>query len=637
MRCNIRIYLFFMVCLVSLLPAMAESDARLFPTAADKYWKKNIPAAMRNDYIQLGNRYMNKAWTPISGTLFAEFRTNGNRTNFEMASFTRRRQFACLVMAEIMQQKKRFLKDIRGGLHYFLEKEPWWGLPAHYPKDHPERDLQVVDLFNSETASMLAWTVYMLGDEIESQEKGLCDSVKSEISRSFLIPTLYNKQGWKANANNWNTWITANWLECAIICENDEKRRNEAISGVKENLRFFLREYPDDGGCEEGVDYWDRAAGSFFESLFFLNAIDKPLSLNAAQKDKVHAMGRFLTTMHINDLNFVNFSDAKSKCLPNINILFPYGKYLQDNTMMEFAAYIGKKHQYLTKPTYLFQRTGNYPSLSRELMLLSMISKFKATTSSEPQTIDEFLENSQIMVASTDPTAKEKHSWLVAAKGGNNGESHNHNDIGNFVVYYDSQPVVIDLGRDTYTSQTFGNRRYEMVNNRSAYHNVPLINGLEQSTGRKFKATNVRHTATDSLSMIEMNIEKAYSKESHAASWQRNITLDRIKNCVEIKDNYKLDSIAIDKDRQTGEVFDNKLVLMCYGKPVISKKGTIILQGGKVRLIYDAALVSASIEKLEMNDGIMKKQWSDNVYRILLRLNDNYPKAIVKYRFVSLK
>ena len=131
MRCNIRIYLFFMVCLVSLLPTMAESDARLFPTAADKYWKKNIPAAMRNDYIQLGNRYMNKAWIPISGTLFAEFRTNGNRTNFEMASFTRRRQFACLVMAEIMQQKKRFLKDIRGGLHYFLEKEPWWGLPAH--------------------------------------------------------------------------------------------------------------------------------------------------------------------------------------------------------------------------------------------------------------------------------------------------------------------------------------------------------------------------------------------------------------------------------------------------------------------------------------------------------------------------
>ena len=196
---------------------------------------------------------------------------------------------------------------------------------------------------------------------------------------------------------------------------------------------------------------------------------------------------------------------------------------------------------------------------------------------------------------------------------------------------------MIDLGRDTYTSQTFGNRRYEMVNNRSAYHNVPLINGLEQSTGRKFKATNVRHTATDSLSMIEMNIEKAYSKESHAASWQRNITLDRIKNSVEIKDNYRLDSIAIDKDRQTGEVFDNKLVLMCYGKPVISKKGTIILQGGKVRLIYDAALVSASIEKLEMNDGIMKKQWSDNVYRILLRLNDNYPKAIVKCRFVSLK
>ena len=634
---HIKFCFFFIVSLVSLLPSMAKGETGLFPTAADRYWKKSVPAAMRNDYIQQGNKYMGRMWEPISPSLFAEFRTTGNRTNFEQASFTRRRRFAVLVMAEVMQQKRRFMGDIRRGIHYFIEKEPWWGLPAHYPKDHPERDLQVVDLFNAETAAMLAWTVYMLGDEMEKEEPGLADSVKSEISRRFLIPTLYNKQGWKDNANNWNTWITSNWLECAIICENDEKRLAEAINGVKQNLKFFLRQYPDDGGCEEGVDYWDRAAGSFFESLFFLDAIGKPLSLNAAQKAKVNAMGRYLTTMHISDLSFVNFSDAKSRYLPNINILFPYGRYMHDDTMMEFAAYIGKKHQYLTRPTYLFQRTGNYPTLSRELMLLSMISDYKNTKSAEPQTIDRFLKDSQVMVASTDPSARWKHSWLIAAKGGHNGESHNHNDIGNFVVYYDNQPVVIDLGRDTYTAQTFGSARYELPNNRSAYHNVPIINGLEQSTGRRYKATNVTHKANDSISVMEMNIEKAYPKESYATSWHRSIALDRIHNRVEITETYSLDSIQIDKDRQTGEVFDNKLVLMCYGKPVVSKKGVIQLLGGKVSLTYDARLVSASVEKLQMSEGIMKKQWNDNVYRIMLRLNDNYPKATVKYRFASLR
>lgn len=32
------------------------------------------------------------------------------------------------------------------------------------------------------------------------------------------------------------------------------------------------------------------------------------------------------------------------------------------------------------------------------------------------------------------PGKKVKHSWFVAAKGGNNGESHNHNDVGNFII-----------------------------------------------------------------------------------------------------------------------------------------------------------------------------------------------------------
>ena len=632
----LRLYLFSILCLASLLSATASSDVRLFPSATDSFWKKNVPAAMRNDYILLGNRYIGKPWTPIKPELFAEFRTNGNRTNFEAASFEKRKQMTCLVMAEIMQQKGKFIPDICRGLHYFMEQEQWWGLPAHYPKDHQDRDLQVVDLFNAETASMLAWTTYMLGSQIDKREKGLCDSVGSEIERRFLNPTLYNKQGWKDNANNWNTWITSNWLECVMLCEKDEKKRDEAISGVKADLRLFLRGYPDDGGCEEGVDYWDRAGASFFESIYFLDAMGKPMKLSEQQRDKVHNMGRFITNMHIKDLSFVNFSDAKSKCLPNINILFPFGVYFKDNTMMEFASFIAKKHNYLSKPSYIFQRTGNYPPLGRELLLLSMIKEMKSTKSAEPRAIDDFLGNSQIMVASTMPDKKVKHSWFVAAKGGNNGESHNHNDVGNFIIYHNDTPVIIDLGRDTYTSQTFGNRRYELMNNRSAYHNVPIINGLEQSQGKRFKASDVSHQVSDSISAISMNLAKAYQKEAYADYWQRTVCLDRTKNRVEITENYKLDSLQIEKDRMEGNVFDNQIVLLCYGKPVIKLPGTVLLQGGSVALKYDSSVLAASTEKVVMADGIMKKQWNDNVYRIMLRLNDNYPKQMIKYYFEAM-
>ena len=603
-----------------------------FPKAGDKYWQKQVPVAMRNDYIRLGNLYQKKPWNAIHAETFAEFRTNGNRTRYEEASFGIRKQFVCLVMAEIMQGRGRFLPSIRKGLHYFIEKEPWWGIPVHYPKDHPEKDIQPVDLFNAETAGMLAWTLYMLEDEINRKEKELCDQVRSEIDHRFLKPVLNQPQGWKNNANNWNTWITSNWLETVLICESDAKQRDAAFKGVQQCLRTFMKGYPDDGGCEEGVSYWDCAGASFFESLYFMQFAPKQavLTLTDAQKKKVENMGRFITTMYINDLTFVNFSDAQAQNVPNINILFPYGAYLQNEQMMQLAAYVAKKYLYMQKPSTLFLKSGNYPKLGRELMLLSMLPQLQQTKAEQPKTEDAYLENSQIMVASN-------KNWFVAAKGGNNAESHNHNDIGNFIVYHNSQPVVIDLGCDTYTSKSFSNQRFELMNCRSAYHNVPIINGLEQKDGKKYRAEKVSHVFNEGVSSLTLNLEKAYTDGAHVDKWQRTIALDREYNWVEVTEQYKLDSLQIEKDRLNGQVFDNQIILMAYGKPVAQKAGRILLQGGMVRLEYDAQYLSASVEKVQMTDGIMKTQWKDNIYRIILRLNDNYPMAKVKYRFVGVR
>ena len=41
----------------------------------------------------------------------------------------------------------------------------------------------------------------------------------------------------------------------------------------------------------------------------------------------------------------------------------------------------------------------------------------------------------------------------LAAKGGHNGEHHNHNDVGSFVVASDGVPVLVDAGRPTYTAR----------------------------------------------------------------------------------------------------------------------------------------------------------------------------------------
>lgn len=590
-----------------------------FPKASDKYWRKEVPAKMRKDYIRLGEKYLGKPWQAIPDSIFAEFRTNGNRTNYEGRCFGIRTQFACLVMAEIMEHKGHFLPSICQGLHYFMEKEPWWGIPAHYPKAKPERDIQPVDLFNAETSSMLAWTLYMLGDEIDGKEPGLVEQMKKEIERRFLHPTLYEKQGWKYNANNWNTWITSNWLETALICEQDSAKLAATIQGVHADLRLFLKGYPDDGACEEGVAYWDRAGASFFESLYFLGKAALPLT--EAEKEKVHRMGQFLPTMHIHDLHFVNYSDAAAFCIPNIDILFPFGAYEKDEKMMQLAAYTGQKYNYLQHPSTLFLQSGNFPVLGRELMLLSMLPQYMKTQAVQPRTEDAFLANSQILVASND-------DWFVSMKGGNNAESHNHNDIGNFVIYYQNQPVIIDLGRDTYTSKSFSKDRFTLMNCRSAYHNVLIINGYEQKDGKQYRATQVAYSGVEDLAKsqgacLRMDLQTAYPAEAQVKKWRRALLFNRQGNQVEVTDSFDYHQSSA----------PTEIVLMAYGEPRLASDGAILLADGKVKLSVPKALVETSWEKVKMPDGIMKEQWHDNVYRIHIKLGKYTYNGRVKYVF----
>ena len=622
----------------SLIEAVAQSAFAPFPKASSPYWRTEVPQSMRQDYIRLGKQYRGKPWNKIPDEVFAQFRTTGNRTNYEDSCFARRCQFACLVMAEVMEYKGTFLPDICRGLHYFIEKEPWWGLPAHYPEAKPDSTIQPVDLFNAETSSMLAWTLYMLSDEIDQAEGGLTERLDHEIDRRFLTPTLTEKHGWMHSVNNWNTWIMSNFLETSLICyPSSSKYLAKALKINEACMRLFLNGYPNDGGCEEGVGYWDRAGASFFESLWMLGAVkdaDNRMTLTAAELQKVAAMGRFITTMHIGNLSFVNFSDAKVQNVPNVNILYPYGYWLAHDSipaatdsstvqkirtvgtqMMQFGAYVANRYNYFGKPSTLFLQSGNWPTLGRELMLLSMLKALGDTPAVQPKTMDAWLANSQIMVASND-------SWLIAAKGGNNAESHNHNDVGSFVLCRNGEPVVIDLGRDTYTSQTFGPHRYEMTNNRSLYHNVPVVNGYEQKNGRQYEGINVDHTYTDSASIMLVDIAKAYPKEAGVKSWVRRLTLDRHFNRVEITEH------IIMNDNQGSNSTD--ITLMCYGSPRSVQKGRVALAGGAV-LVYNPETVDVSWSKLQMNDGIMKTQWQDNVYRLVMR--SRLKSGIIRYWF----
>ena len=147
--------------------------------------------------------------------------------------------------------------------------------------------------------------------------------------------------------------------------------------------------------------------------------------------------------------------------------------------------------------------------------------------------------------------------FYVAAKGGHNDESHNHNDIGNYVVYYDGQPLLIDVGRGTYTRKTFSDRRYEIWYNCSDYHNTPSVNGKTQPPGRQFSASDVQYKSARRYSQFDVDIAKAYPEDAAINSWKRTVRLNRTKN-VTVTDAINL--------KQVNELTEH--MMTCYPSEV---------------------------------------------------------------------
>ncbi len=124
----------------------------------------------------------------------------------------------------------------------------------------------------------------------------------------------------------------------------------------------------------------------------------------------------------------------------------------------------------------------------------------------EPLVREAWLEG--IQVAAARRKQRSTDGFYFAALGGHNAESHNHNDVGNFVVYRNGNPVLIDVGVETYTAKTFSAQRYEIWTMQSAFHNLPTINGVMQAAGRQYEARDVTFEASEGSAELPRRLRR---------------------------------------------------------------------------------------------------------------------------------
>jgi len=236
-----------------------------------------------------------------------------------------------------------------------------------------------------------------------------------------------------------------------------------------------------------------------------------------------------------------------------------------------------------------------------------------------PLVRDYFFKDLQVMVARSQ--AGKNQGLYVAAKGGHNAESHNHNDVGHYIIYQNGQPMIIDAGVGTYTAKTFSPRRYEIWTMQSAFHSLPTIDSVMQQNGREFAARAIRYSVSEQRAALTLDLSGAYPAAANLQRWLRTVALERHKE-VKISESYAL-------SKPTKSI---TLSLLTPCRIRLEKPGKALLlstMAGKetpaqLTLLFNAKAFQFKTEEMVLDDDRLKASWGDKLTRIQL-IADNPP------------
>jgi hypothetical protein len=567
---------------------------RPYPPAADRpYWER-VPGETRERLLAQAAPASQRPWPLLTATLYGRYKADGDRQAYERPYFARRDKLSAAVLTAVLTGDTT-AADIADGV-WLLCEESTWCLPAHQPGGLPDPDNPHVDLFAAETAALLAWTARLAGEH----EARIRREVRIRVLGPYLARDDWHWLGLKdpAHLNNWTPWIHANLLTASLLLDDRPHIISTAARAVAA-LDRYLDVVPEDGGCDEGASYWWRAGASLFECLQTLSEACGN-DFGAFQLPKVRAIARYPMAAHIAGDVHVNFADGGVR---------PPGTV--PHLLYRFAARTGdaqlRQHARAMRPEHASLVTGPNGSLGRVLAAITDDEWAALPPAPFPAPPQSWLPATGVL------TAREREGdtggLYLAAKAGHNDESHNHNDVGSFVIACDGRPLLIDPGAGVYTRQTFGPDRYQIWTMQSSWHNTPAPAGHAQAAGRAHRATGVGASLSSAAAELALDLAAAYPAAAGVRSWHRTLRLDRTAPLIAIRDRWELSQYS----ERTA------CYLITPEEPQVAD-GRILLPFGLVIDVDATVDCGIGVERRDLDDPQLRARWGGQLYRITLTL-----------------
>ncbi|MDO5298573.1 MAG: heparinase II/III family protein [Clostridia bacterium] len=573
----------------------APGAYRPFPRRQERALWMGLAQEKREALLAWGEEAA-QGYPMLTATQFLAFSRTGSRLAYETPYFDRRVKLMGAVLAECMANDGTYLDSVIDGMWCICEESAWM-VSAHNGSDHPgqrpmnERPLPdvtnpYVDLFAAQTAAALADMLYLLEDKLDAVSPLIARRVRAEIERRVIRPFMTHDDFWwmgmiRRDVCNWTPWILSNVIEVLLLLERDAQRRAEGIARAMRMLDSYLAVMPADGGCDEGAGYFNMAGAALFDCLESLYmATDGHVSFY--HEPLIRNIAAFPLKAHVDGPYFLNFADCDVQPQLDGERIYRFGVRTDNAALASLGAWLYERREHACSV-----RPVDTPQMSR--VLQALFADIPRGMMQEPP--------AHCALPDLQVFSWRESGLYVAIKGGHNGENHNHNDVGSFIVYADGQPQIVDMGNKVYTALTFGPQRYTLDNTRARNHNIPLVGGFEQAAGREHAARDVRAHEHG----VRMDISGAYPAEAGVQALQRELTMEdgRIR---------LTDRIGLAGEQRVTWVF------MLRRNPSLTP-GEVRL--GPITLRHDPALAQ-SVEEMPVTDERMRRNFPGSFWRLTL-------------------
>lgn len=451
--------------------------------SADRLLEQLIRPELATLYADLkayGERALKEPLPSLSFRLYRQFSDTGERKAYEQAYFDRRGRLAAVAMLALdsarpdaLQALEEMLWDVCG--------EYTWCLPAHLGTGGVYQVNGNIDLFAAETVHMLAEMVNIHADRLD---RLVIERIRYEAERRIFGPLYRDQQKfhWQTADHNWSAVCGGCCGMAALLLLEDESAIRESISHTVSCMNAFLSGYGEDGGCAEGIGYWVYGFGYFTYYAEMLREHSEG-ELDLLTGFKIAAIAAFPLRVHLSGGIFVNYSDsAEQEKIPSgllsllasrvgLQVDLPlHIPLLTDDPCHRWAHLV---RNVMWSDPAVYGDDGAFAQAERGFIFQNlgwMVAKGALDSPNSKRT-----NNAPLHVA-------------VSVKGGHNDEPHNHNDLGQFIIHCGGENILCDPGAGLYTQAYFAPGREQLFHISSSGHNVPLIEGQEQSSGRQAQA-----------------------------------------------------------------------------------------------------------------------------------------------------